>query len=173
MRMRALVTFRMRRWNSTRTCVTLDSRLSIKCRYISFYRNAHAYFHRCSHEGTEIPPPHVSRFPFVYKKKNLFLPQMSYRRHNARIHQPPSFSDSTPTITRTRNLSLTITRTLTATISRSTRDSWPRDLPPRARLDSSLHATQPLTADSSDRGPGNYSVLQTQNCWNLPTPYWC
>ena len=64
----------------------------------TFYHNAHACSHKCSHEGTEIPLPHVSRLPFVFKYKpvltfllsNEFL--KAYREY---------FSDPTPTITRT------------------------------------------------------------------------
>ena len=72
----------------------------------TFYRNAHACSRKCSHEGTEIPLPHVSRLPFVYKYKAvltfLFLNEFlkAYQEY---------FSDPTPTIKRT--LTPTVSRT--------------------------------------------------------------
>ena len=116
----------------------------------TFYRNAHACSDKCSHEGTEIPLPHVSRLPFVYKYKPvltvLFLNEFlkAYQEY---------FSDPTPTITRT------LTPTVARTNTNHTR-SWSRDTLPRAFFGSRLHVKTP----HSDPGPLG------QNCGKVLIP---
>ena len=50
----------------TFTCMRLDARLLIKCKCLSFYRNAHTCSHICLHEGTEILLSHVCDLNLVY-----------------------------------------------------------------------------------------------------------
>ena len=71
--MPTLVNVRMSGHTFTPTCMRLDSRLLIKCKCLTFYRNAHACSHICLHEGTEVLLSDVCNLTLVYLYNNNCL----------------------------------------------------------------------------------------------------